>query len=103
MNWIKLVAPGTYQYDYYDYYSDDDYSSAFSSFGGCYYRSFQWWLGQQQVSHYFQNLIPSHAHQVDKKVMSAIAEKSGGYDDEHACLQAFDAVTTGLAMFATRS
>ena len=49
MNWIKLVAPGTYQYDYYDYYSEDDYSSAFSSYGGCYYRSFHWWLGRQQV------------------------------------------------------
>ena len=48
-------------------------------------------------------LISTHAHQVDNKVMSAIAEKSGGYDDEQACLQAFDAVTTGLAMFATRS
>jgi len=77
---------GNYQYDYYDYYSDGDYSSAFSSYGGCYYRSFHWWLGHQQV---------------ENKVLSVIAEKSGGYD-EQACLQAFDAVTTGLAMFATR-
>ena len=36
--------------------------------------------------------------------MSAeIKDKSGGYDDEKACLQAFDALTTGLTMFATRS
>ena len=112
-----MVAPGNYQYDYYDYYSDDDYSSAFSSYGGCYYRSFHWWLGNQQVlftSFVFFNiwhifmifnilaLITIYAHQVDTKVLSAIGEKSGGYD-EQACLQAFDAVTTELALFATRS
>ena len=51
----------------------------------------------------YVTLISTHPHQVDNKVMSANAEKSGGYDDEQACLQAFDAVTTGLAMFATRS
>ena len=42
-------AIGNYQYDYYDYYSDNDYMAAFSSYGGCYYRSFHWWLGGQQV------------------------------------------------------
>ena len=111
---LKLVAPGNYQYDYYDYYSDDDYSSAFSSYGGCYYRSFHWWLGNQQVALHFICMFQYLAHihdiqhssadhyQVDTKVLSAIGEKSGGYD-EQACLQAFDAVTTELALFATRS
>ena len=46
-------------------------------------------------------LIFIHA-QVDDKIFAVTDEKSGGYD-EQACLQAFDAVTTGLAMFATRS
>ena len=44
-----LASVGNFQYDYYDYYSDDDYSTAFSSYGGCFYRSFNWWLGHQQV------------------------------------------------------
>ena len=47
-------------------------------------------------------LITIYDHQVDTKVLSAMGEKSGGYD-EQACLQAFDAVTTELALFATRS
>ena len=46
---ILTFVVGNYQYDYYDYYSDNDYMAAFSSFGGCYYRSFHWWLGGQQV------------------------------------------------------
>ena len=40
---------------------------------------------------------------MDKKLSAEIKDKSGGYDDEKACLQAFDALTTGLTMFATRS
>ena len=46
---ILTFAVGNYQYDYYDYYSDHDYMAAFSSYGGCYYRSFHWWLGGQRV------------------------------------------------------
>ena len=51
---------------------------------------------------HFICMITIYDHQVDTKVLSAMGEKSGGYD-EQACLQAFDAVTTELALFATRS
>ena len=62
-----------------------------------------WFLDNSLLTHPYSLIwLLALITQVDDKIFAATNEKSGGYD-EQACLQAFDAVTTGLAMFATRS